>query len=87
MQDWAENSLHTAKLKPTLEHREAYPWQHRHVDTDLWSRPPALFDPHAPVTIHLAGDRLEDEQFLAATRDYQRWKANICVDSMQVITF
>ncbi|TRY91505.1 hypothetical protein DNTS_029475, partial [Danionella cerebrum] len=69
---WREKVFHANKLKPTLS-RTRLPWNQRNKDFELYSKPPALFGPELPQSLHLAGDTLHEEQSQAARAQYNRW--------------
>ncbi|XP_063071872.1 uncharacterized protein cfap92 [Engraulis encrasicolus] len=73
---WRENILHGNTLRPTLS-RTRWPWEWRSEDFELYSRPPPVFQPKPPVTIHLSGDLLVQEQQEAAQAQYTRWLEKI----------
>ncbi|XP_073732201.1 uncharacterized protein cfap92 isoform X2 [Misgurnus anguillicaudatus] len=70
---WKENILHGNKLKPTLS-RSRLPWIQRHQDFELYSKSQFVFGPEFPLSIHLAGESLRDEQLQAAHAQYNRWR-------------
>ncbi|KAG7319071.1 hypothetical protein KOW79_017545 [Hemibagrus wyckioides] len=76
---WKENILHENILKPVLN-RTRWPWNKRHEDFELYRRPPAVFSPVPPVTIHLAGEALHQEKLQAAHAQYVRWLRKILPD-------
>lgn len=77
-QPWTENSLH-AKNRPTLN-RDRYRWSSRHYDMNLWTRPHPVFGQDEPITIHLAGRKLQSEKQSAQEADLQRWKSKVVTD-------
>lgn len=77
-QPWTENSLH-AKHRPTLN-RDRYTWTHRQHDMDLWTRPHPVFGQDEPITIHLAGRKLQAEKQSAQQDEYEKWRSKIVTD-------
>ncbi|XP_002663836.5 uncharacterized protein CFAP92 isoform X1 [Danio rerio] len=73
---WTENVLHGNKLKPTLS-RSRLPWIQRYQDFELYSKPPSQFGPELPLSIHLAGESLYEEQIQAARAQHNRWLRKI----------
>ncbi|XP_077058960.1 uncharacterized protein cfap92 [Siphateles boraxobius] len=69
---WRENVLHGNKLKPTLS-RSRLPWIKRYQDFELYSKPPLQFGPELPLSIHLSGEALHEDQLQAACTQYSRW--------------
>ena len=65
---WAENTLHSTVLAPPLE-RDRYTWDKRNIDFDIWSYPNPEFNPHDPITIQLAGQKLLQEKLDAKKAD------------------
>ena len=82
-QPWKENTLHANVLKPTLE-RERYQWSKRKTDMDLWRRPHPIFGKDEPSTIHLAGQKLKEEQLGALQREQEIWRAKVLMDEREM---
>ncbi|XP_050977970.1 uncharacterized protein cfap92 [Labeo rohita] len=76
---WRENIFHGNKLKPTLS-RSRLPWIHRYQDFELYAKPPLEFGPELPMSIHLAGEPLHEEQLQAAHAQYNRWQRKTLFD-------
>ncbi|KAB5537023.1 hypothetical protein PHYPO_G00114050 [Pangasianodon hypophthalmus] len=76
---WKENILHENILKPVLN-RNTWPWSKRHEDFELYRKPPAVLSPVPPITIHLAGEALHQEQLQTARAQYVRWLRKILPD-------
>ncbi|KAF4094081.1 hypothetical protein AMELA_G00008640 [Ameiurus melas] len=74
---WKENILHENIL---VLNRTTWPWSKRHEDFELYRKPPAVFSPIPPITIHLAGETLHREQLQAAHAQYFRWLRKILPD-------
>ncbi|KAK7127703.1 hypothetical protein R3I93_020321 [Phoxinus phoxinus] len=70
---WRENILHGNKLKPTLS-RSRLPWIKRYQDFELYSKPPLQFGPELPLSIHLTGEALHEDQLQDAYAQYSRWQ-------------
>lgn len=77
-QPWEENTLHANVLKPTLA-RDRYTWGKRGYDMDLWTSPHPVFNIDEPATIHLAGQKLREEQLNSKQREYDIWKSRVVV--------
>ncbi|XP_062843232.1 uncharacterized protein cfap92 isoform X2 [Trichomycterus rosablanca] len=76
---WRENILHGNTLKPILK-RSTWSWSQRQEDFELYKKPPAVLGPSPPVSIHLAGETLHQEQLQAAREQYVRWLRKILPD-------
>ncbi|KAL5013481.1 hypothetical protein ScPMuIL_007751 [Solemya velum] len=77
---WRENLLHVGQLQPPLE-RDKLPWPNRSDDFELYKTGPSFFDSSVPITIHLAGKKLEHEKLEAIRKDYEDWKSRIVVSN------
>ncbi|XP_062320381.1 uncharacterized protein cfap92 [Osmerus eperlanus] len=71
---WRENILHENTLRPTLA-RDRWPWRERHQDFQIYTQTDQDFS--TPVSIHLAGERLQQEQQQAAWSQYSRWRRKV----------
>ncbi|XP_036840276.1 uncharacterized protein cfap92 [Oncorhynchus mykiss] len=78
---WRENVLHGNTQRPTLPQRDIRPWLHRYNDMELYITPPPVLSPVPPVTIHLAGERLQREQLQGAQSQYYRWLRKVLPDA------
>ena len=83
-QPFVDNILHANVLEPTLD-RTRWSWDKRHQDVDLYRRPYSIFNPHDPITIHLAGEKLKQERKAASKSADALWRSKVMVDdtSMQ----
>ncbi|KAK6480749.1 hypothetical protein HHUSO_G18530 [Huso huso] len=80
---WEENILHANTCAPTLL-RDRWEWSKRHVDVELYKKPPLFFGTRHPITIYLAGDTLQDEQLAYAGKQYINWLNKVITeDSMK----
>ncbi|XP_058855815.1 uncharacterized protein cfap92 isoform X2 [Acipenser ruthenus] len=80
---WEENILHANTCAPTLL-RDRWEWSKRHVDVELYKKPPLFFGTRHPITIHLAGDTLQDEHLAYARKQYINWLNKVITeDSMK----
>lgn len=75
--------MHNNKLKPSLE-RDRYTWSKRKEDIDVWTRPHPIFGQNEPVTIHKAGQRLQEERLAALSLDQEKWQSRVVVDDTSV---
>lgn len=82
---WRENVLHGNELKPTVD-RIFYSWDDRDIDFNTWEAPPDYFGKNAPVTIHSAGDTLEQEQRDVEEDEGRDWQRKLVVDDPQLKT-
>lgn len=76
---WRENILHRNVVKPCVD-RISFEWEDRHLNFDTMKNPPEYFGKPAPVTIHAAGDRLENEKMLARLKEERKWREKLVVD-------
>ncbi|XP_041081427.1 uncharacterized protein cfap92 [Polyodon spathula] len=76
---WEENILHVNTCAPTLL-RDRWEWSKRHVDVELYKKPPLFFGTKHPITIYLAGDTLQDEQLAYARKQYINWLNKVITD-------
>ncbi|MGH0154491.1 UNVERIFIED_CONTAM: hypothetical protein FKN15_027610 [Acipenser sinensis] len=80
---WEENILHANTCAPTLL-RDRWEWSKRHVDVELYKKPPLFFGTRHPITMYLAGDTLQDEQLAYARKQYINWLNKVITeDSMK----
>ncbi|CAL8336401.1 unnamed protein product [Lota lota] len=69
---WKENILHANTLRPPLT-RDRWPWCRRSLDFQLYTTPPPLFGPPPPISVHLDGECLQQEQLLVVGEPHGRW--------------
>ncbi|XP_036416048.1 uncharacterized protein FLJ43738 [Colossoma macropomum] len=82
---WRENILHRNKLSPTLN-RSRWPWSQHHKDFELYIKPPAVLSPEPPISIHLAGASLLQEQLQAAHAQHNKWLMKILPDKDSAVS-
>ncbi|KAL7842997.1 hypothetical protein AOLI_G00245090 [Acnodon oligacanthus] len=82
---WRENILHRNKLSPALT-RSRWPWSQHHKDFELYIKPPAVFSPEPPISIHLAGESLRQEQLQAAHAQHSKWLMKILPDKGSAVS-
>ena len=70
----------TLHYQPKLD-RDRYTWSQRKQDMDVWTRPDPVFGKDEPITIHLAGKKLEEEQLAAVRAENANWRDKIIVDN------
>lgn len=56
-QEWTEGALFTNVLRPTLD-RERWGWDRRHLDFELYKRPPPFVEAEPPKAMRGRGSRL-----------------------------
>nr|XP_018669380.1 uncharacterized protein LOC100176752 [Ciona intestinalis] len=74
-----DNVLHRNILEPTLQ-RDRMSWDHRKEDVELYRRPVSYFGSSPPVTIHLAGQLLKEEQLKNKRMEEEEWRSRVVVD-------
>lgn len=72
---WRENILHGNILKSPLS-RGPWSWSHHSQDFQLYRKAPAFISP-PPVSIHLSGESLQEEQIFAARAQHSRWEKKL----------
>ncbi|XP_043934019.1 uncharacterized protein KIAA1257 homolog [Protopterus annectens] len=82
-QKWKENILHANTLQPTLA-RDRWSWSERDRDFELYRKPANSLSLLSPITIHLAGKTLEDEQLDVAHNYYLKWRSKVIVDDTRM---
>ncbi|KAL3851655.1 hypothetical protein ACJMK2_015384 [Sinanodonta woodiana] len=76
---WRENILHVGLLQPPLD-RDKFSWDQRQQDFEIYQRPHSHFGHNEPITIHLSGQKLKQEQLDAFRKEYDVWKSKIVVN-------
>ncbi|XP_030063806.1 uncharacterized protein CFAP92 [Microcaecilia unicolor] len=76
---WKENILHGNIFKPMLN-RGSWGWNQRHMDFDLYSKPPDIISVETSYSSHCTDDHLEDKCQKAEEREYMKWLDKIVVD-------
>jgi len=83
---WRENILHANVSKPTVQ-RMFFGWDDRSIDFVTQNKPPDFFGQRAPVTIHAAGDTLQNEAASIRKEEEKIWKNKMVVGDPQFKTY
>ncbi|XP_053454851.1 uncharacterized protein CFAP92 isoform X2 [Nycticebus coucang] len=78
-EEWQEKALFNNKLKPVLD-RERWSWGQRHLDFDLYKKPPPFFELPPPAPLKpVTGRKTKGVALSPSSTDHQSPQQHLCV--------